>query len=469
MKKKIFILSLLMILASCTKPTLSLSEDTESLSQSDVTSEVITSDEGETSNDISEDSSNDVTSSVEESSATSEDVTSVDPGTSENPGTSEDPVTSEEGEVYANLSEISELAKTFKSLRNDKGVYKSSHYAEFRAQLLTLQDYITTQNGYNNQYKAFVANATGHITINLNLEQYNAIKNYKDKQQVYDFKGYIGLYNDEPEVDMDGLGKPVYQAGVILSYNYKSFALPGGTINDLLTRVKATPFNTKGINWSENIYKYHLKYLAKVENAVALFSDGTNVIQLHSHDKINNSFTVGNSYYIYAREGLFNFKPELEYVGLESASDVITDYSLMKNDLKASTLYTYKYELDKSSALNSNMSYADQLVKLFYFEGYANYYTEDGMDYVVLEDTEKASSYRSYTAALSAKAMFVNNDHSVKLWKVSHWLNSPFLDYVDSEENTPKTKIGLYFVGYVYNTMKYWLVQVIDGTIVELS
>lgn len=455
MKKKLIPLLLLTVLASCTKPSPSIIPSSEDLGTTEVTSEVSKSEDIKTS----------------EESITTEDpiTTGEDPiTTSEDESTSEDVTTSEDTLTYSNLSEISNLALTFKSLRNEKGVYKSSYYAAFTAQLLTLQDYITTQSGYNNRYKAFVANETGHLTVNLNSAQYNAIKDYKDKQQVYDFKGYIGLYNDEPEVDMEGLGNPVYKAGVTLSYDYKAFAEDGVSINNLLTRVKATPFNSKGINWSAKIYKYHLKYLDKVENSIALFSDGVNVIQLHSHDKINNALSIGNSYYIYAREGLFNFKPELEYVGLESADDVIVDYAAMKNDLTATNLYAYKYELDKSSALNSNLTYADQLVKLFYFEGYANYYNNGDSAYIVAEDTIKESSYYDYIAALNAKAMFINNSHSVSLDDASDWANCPFDDYTDTVEGV-KTKIGFYFVGYVYNTMKYWQVQVLTDTITPLS
>jgi len=455
MKKKLIPLLLLTVLASCTKPSPSIIHSSEDLGTTEVTSEVSISEDIKTS----------------EESITTEDpiTTGEDPiTTSEDVTTSEDEKTSEDTLTYSNLSEISNLALTFKSLRNEKGVYKSSYYAAFTAQLLTLQDYKATQSGYNNRYKAFVANETGHLTVNLNSTQYEALKDYKDKQQVYDFKGYIGLYNDEPEVDMEGLGNPVYKAGVTLSYDYKVFAEEGVSVNDLLTRVKATPFNSKGINWSAKIYKHHLKYLDKVENSIALFSDGANVIQMHSHDKINNALIIGNSYYIYAREGLFNFKPELEYVGLESADDVIVDYAAMKNDLTATNLYAYKYELDKPSALNSNLAYADQLVKLFYFEGYANYYTKGGKDYVVLEDTVKEGPYSSYTTALGAKAMFVNNDHSVGLKDASDWAYCPFNDYTDAVEGV-KTKIGFYFVGYEYNTMKYWQVQVLTDTITPLS
>ncbi|MFA5485992.1 MAG: hypothetical protein WC275_02770 [Bacilli bacterium] len=461
MKKKLIPLLLLTVLASCTKPSPSIIPSSEDLGTTEVTSEVSKSEDIKTSEE---------SVITEDPVTTGEDpiTTSEDESTSEDVTTSEDESTSEDVVTYSNLSEISNLALTFKSLRNEKGVYKSSYYAAFTAQLLTLQDYLTTQSGYNNRYKAFVANETGHLTVNLNLTQYNALKDYKDKQQVYDFKGYIGLYNDEPEVDMEGLGNPVYKAGVTLSYDYKAFAEEGVSVNDLLTRVKATPFNSKGINWSAKIYKYHLKYLDKVENPIALFSDGANVIQMHSHDKINNALSIGNSYYIYAREGLFNFKPQLEYVGLESADDVIVDYAAMKNDLTATNLYAYKYELEKPSALNSNLAYADQLVKLFYFEGYANYYTKDGMGYVVLEDTVKEGPYSSYTTALGAKAMFVNNDHSVRLWDANDWENCPFDDYIDAVKGV-KTKISLYFVGYVYNTMKYWQVQVLTNTITPLS
>lgn len=441
MKKKLFTLSLLMLLVGCNAPSLNSDESNEP---------IITT---------SEDQSNDEGTSVDE--VTSETPTS-DTNTSEE--SSEEP--SEEITITS-LSEASTLAKSYVTLRNEKGVYKSDVFMTFTAQLLTLQDYITTQSGYNNRYKAFVANETGHITVNMDYSQYSLIKDYKDKQQVYKFQGYLGLYNDEPEIDMVGQGKVSYQEGMTLDYDYKVFAKDGVSIAESLNRVKNTPFNTKGINWSENIYKFNLKYLTKVENAVALFSDGTNVIQLHSHDRINNSFSVGNSYYIYAREGMYNFKPNLEYIGLENGPEVVTDYQTMKSDMNAVTLYNYKYQVDKPNALNANMQYADQMVKLFYTESYANYYAKDGMHYVVLEDTAKETFYATDTGAISAKAMFVNNDNSVRLWTETDWANCPFNDYVDGPAAT-KIKIGYYFVAYAYNTIGYWQVQVLTDTIVTI-
>lgn len=396
---------------------------------------------------------------------------SDDPVTSEVPPSSEDSSVSEEKpETLSDLDEIRTLALTYTSLVNEKGVYKSDVYAEFTAQLLTLQDYITTQSGYNNRYKAFVANETGYLTVNLNYAQYDLMKNYKAQQQVYKFKGYVGLYNGEVEVDMDGLGKVEYLAGVTLPYDYKTFASEGGTIATILGRIKSAPINTKGISWSTNIVKVTLKYLAKIENEVALFSDGMKIIQVHGHDKLNNGFTLNDVYEIYAREGLYQFKPSLEYIGHRTVSSAISvDYNLISELSTAANIYNYKYTIDddRPYVMNANYAYTDLLTKVFYFEGYANYYQKDASHFVVIEDTAKESFYTTYTAAFGAKALFVNNAHSTNIKTTTDWENSPFNYYVDGPA-TEKVKIGLYFVGYAYNTQKYWQVQVLENTIVEL-
>lgn len=126
MKKKLFTLSLLMLLVGCNAPSLNSDASNE---PSITTSEDQSIDEGTSVDEVtSETPTSDTNTSEESSEEPSEEIT------------------------ITSLSEASTLAKSYVTLRNEKGVYKSDVFMTFTAQLLTLQDYITTQSGYNNRY-----------------------------------------------------------------------------------------------------------------------------------------------------------------------------------------------------------------------------------------------------------------------------------------------------------------------------
>lgn len=423
MKKRLLPLALLLVLASCTTPINS-------------------------STSVSEGEGNSVSEVV--------------------PSSNEDlPSSSETGPVLSDLSEIRATALAANWTPNSVGVYKSSIYVAFTAQLLTVQDYATSQSGYNTQYRVYVANSSGYMTVAISTPAYDGIKKYHDQQQVYNFKGYIGLYNDEVEVDMSGEGKPEYLKDVTLDYDYRIHAIPGGSISGLKDRVKAAKYNSKGLNWSNEIYTHRLTYVTKVENAVALFSDGTNMILVHSHDKLNNNFSVGNVYDLYGREGLYRFTPELEYIGHTTVTDTLDlDYTAAKS-ITASELSALKYELDKPSATAGNLRYTDALINLYYFEGYVNSYIKDYGEYIVFDDVAKAP-YKTYQNARDGKALFANNKSAEDLYEPEDIDNCPFYDYLFVDENDGLPKIGFYFAAYSYNTLGYWQIQVLEDTIVTI-
>ncbi len=444
MKKRLLPLLLLTLLVGCT-PNSSSSESSMPSDSPSVSEEVSLP-------ESSVPSSEDVISSED---ITSEDITSEtsDNVTSENPSSSEDsssqPPTSTEPEVtYSNLSEIKNIGATLFSQANERGVYTSTYYAEFTAQLLSVQVYDTNQSGYTSSNKILVANATGHLIVSVNGAAYENIKKYHPDQQVYDFKGYIGVYNNEVEVVMDTFGRPTYREGITLSYDYKSFATRGTSIRNMLTKVKTLKHNTKGVTWSQDITVYTLKYLAKTDDSQALFTDGVNVIPVHSHNYINNNFTVGSVYDIYAREGLFNFKPSLEYIGHTSVSNPIEfTYSDVATRMTAAELSSFKFEVDKPSALNANMRYADSIINFYYFEGYANYYTKGSDDFIVFDDTAK-DNYFAITNASNGKALFAKNDSCTNLYG-NDWNYCPFNEFAYSKAED-KVKVGFYFAPYQY-------------------
>lgn len=413
-------------------------------------------------------STTDATTTEEPTSPTDEDsdttTGTTDPTTSDTDTSSG---TSEEPPVPLNdLSEIRTLGLTFQNLVNDVGVYTSNRVATFTAQLLTVQDYITTQKGYGDHHMAYVANETGYITLNMSEAYYKYLKGYQENQDVYEFFGKIGLYNDEVVVVLTK--KPTYLPSVSLSYNLNDFAIARGDLSNFITNTKSLKRNSKGIAFNPTPTKYTLKYVAKVENAIALFTDGTYYVKMHSHDKINNFFTLGSVYDLIVREGSFYYYAQFEYLQKTSSSAEITENYSSATNTTAVSLYNYRYDAGEGKENASvNMNYMDISASLFYFEGYANVYEKDSEFSIVFDDTSKAD-YRAYTNARDGKALFANNEDSVNKSEYDLDKYSPFYEYTFPLDDGIKPKIGFYFTPYRMNPLKYWQIQVFANTIVEL-
>lgn len=347
---------------------------------------------------------------------------------------------------------------------NDKNVATSSVRAKFTAQMLTVQDYITTQSGYTSRYKALVANETGYIIVCLSQTGYDYVKGYADKQQCYSFEGNIGLYCGEPEIVMDATAKPTYLSDVTLSYTLNKTAV--SSIMDAFNFIKTIPVNSKGIGFSSTPITMELKYLMKLENSIALFTDGTNVIQMHGHDKINNQLSVNGTYEVTALRGIFNYKSELEFIAVKSITKTIDlDFASAATTITAAQLYAFDYDLDHN--YSSNYTYAEQFTKLYKYVGYANYYIKDSTYTIVLDDTAK-DSYSTITTAASGKALFLNNDNAVNLYTDSDFRNCPFVEEAaKSKEN--KTLITFYFTPYLKNTSHYWQIQAFEDTLRQVT
>ena len=440
MKKKLVVLPLLLLLLAACTPNDIHSSESESHE---------TPSSGE--------------STKEDSSSTGENSSSENPSSEsssgENPSSGDSSSSEQPIQYKTNIAEMRSIATGLSSSVNDKNVATSTIRARFTAQILTVQDYITTQNGYTNRYKAFVANDTGYIVVCLSLTGYEYVKGYADKQQCYTFEGNIGLYCGEPEIVMDSNAKPTYLDGVTLTYTLEKTAV--NTISDAFNFIKTIPVNSKGIGFSSTPVTMELKYIAKLENSIALFSDGINVIQVHGHDKINNQLSVGGVYEVTGLRGIFNYKSELEFIGFKSIAKTIeVDYSSVTN-LTAAQLYTYDYDLDHAYA--SNYTYAEQFTKIYRYVGYANYYIK-GSNYSIVFDDSAKDYYSTITNATSGKSIFLNNDNSVNLYTESDFKNCPFL--VDA--TTPKSEkvlISFYFTPYLRNTTGYWQVQVFEDSI----
>lgn len=412
---------------------------------------------------------NDNTSSTREeptSPTTSEDpntsTVTTEPTTDDTiPDTSEEPVV-----PMTDLSEIRSLGLTFQNLVNDVGVYTSNKPATFTAQLLAAQDYITTQKGYGDRYMAYVANETGYITLNMTYAYYENLNKYHENQDVYEFSGKIGLYNDEVVVVLSK--KPTHLPNVSLTYNLSDFAIARDNLTNFITNVKALKRNSKGIAFNPTPATYTLKYVVDVKNTIALFTDGTHYVKMHSHEKINNLFTPGSVYDLIVREGSFYYYAEFEYLQKKNSSvEIVEDYS-NATITTAKSLYDYFYddEKGKENAL-VNMNYMDISASLFYFEGYVNVYFKYPNYSIVFDDTSKAD-YGTYINARDGKALFANNDNSASKSLTSLEKYSPFYEYTFPVEGGSKPKIGFYFTPYRMSPEDYWQIQVFANTIIEL-
>lgn len=443
MKKRLPLIMLLTLLASCT-PDISSSSVSPSgnTSQTEISNstESTESSEGSVSDSVSSDISSDETTSAESSSASS--------------------VSSEEDSVLTDISAIKAVAATFnKNDVNNRGVYTSTIEAKITEQLLTLQDYGTTKAGYNGRYKAFVANATGFITVNLSEAGYMNMRDYKEEQQVYTFAGVVGLYNDEVEIDMGLSAKPTFHSGLTLSYDYKVFATEADTISELKSTVLANDFkfNVKGTGWKQAIYRLDLQYVKDIVNETLLFSDGENVIEVHGHSKIKNGLTPGETYAVYGRLGLYNFRPELEHIAITPSAENIELSFANAVQITAANIFTYSFANDDDYLLAKNKNYAGIVNNVYYFEGYLNFYLKGDKYHLLLEDTFSETIRSSETNAYAAKSLSIKNSDSRNL-SDSQLNFSPFVDYVEGG------KFGVYITPHEYSKLA-WDVFVLTAPI----
>lgn len=380
-----------------------------------------------------------------------------DPSTSV-PDSSE-PGTSVPDDVKHNIGEIREIALGFKNLAtNDANVYQSTIKASFRAQLLAYQDYINS-GAYTYPNKAIVANETGYILVAINQKDYTNISGYASKQQVYDYEGTITYYNGEPEVTLTKA--PSYVKDVTLDYTLD--VTDGGSIMDVFNEIKTMPQNKSLTGFIVRPTTLTLRYILKLEDSIGLFTDGVNVVQVHGHSSLTNSFSIDNNYEITFVPGLYRSKTSFTYIS-HRASSVEVPPVAVENTMTATQLYANGYikEPKFASDFAKNLVYAETMINLYVFEGYANYYVKNDADYIVFDDVAK-NGYTSEETATEANAMFANNDSSRVLSTEKDYLNCIFTDeaFAPKEE---KTKIRFVFVPYLMNTKGYFQIHVFENT-----
>lgn len=206
-----------------------------------------------------------------------------------------------------------------------------------------------------------------------------------------------------------------------------------------------------------------MKYISKLENSIALFTDGVNVIQLYGHDKVNNGFNLGSVYDVTFVPGLYYYKSEFTYISHSSSQAYIDDVSPAKA-MTATDLYSYTYVLEPkyASDIAKNLAYAELFINAYSFTGYVNYYIKDNQYNISFDDSPK-NAYQTYQNARDAKSMFINNSSSIKLYYDKDFSNCIFWEEA-SIVKEEKYQIEMTFVPYLLNTNKYFQIQVFEDS-----
>lgn len=440
---KILILSLTFMLASCGSNVSSYS----STDSSSLTSETITDDE----TSASETSSEDTTISSDTSST---DISSSDETTTDDTSYSDDTSSNEEDNIIT-IQEARALSSSLTN-QNSVGVAISDTLVSIEAKLIFTDSSIAGSKYWNddNLYKALIVDETGYVYASVTSTDYEQLKKYQyEDTSYYMFTGYIANYIGMPEIKVINYEWLKNHENNITKEQIKAFVSEEKSLSTIYQDIASNPINVKGVYYGD-LVKFTAKYLAKMDDSVLLFTDGNNVIQLHGTNKIGNNFTLNSVYTIYGIESTYIYKPNINYVCHETSSKSVEINADELTYMTATDLYKVKYTNDKT---NHYPNYEQQFYSLRKFKGYANIYLKNGNQYIVFTDTYRSDSFSAYTAAASAKALFLKNDSEIGLYKDADFINSRFYD----EYVLENVELDVILVPYLYNTQNYWQVYVL--------
>lgn len=353
------------------------------------------------------------------------------------------------------IREIKEESKKFIGLENEVGVYESDVSVSIKLKLLSVLDAITTKKGYGNRYKILMTDGKDYIYLKATDTIYEYLKNYVQQQDVYLVNGNISLYNGEVEITVNE--KVEYLENEKIEIDYSSLA-EFLTLEEIYQEISTLKLNCKGIAFSK-IVKVEVKCLAKdINNTNLYFGNGDYIINVHGHNKVTNSFTVGSSYVLYGAIQMHNFRPGLEYVASSRYDGNIEFSTESALNMPAKDFYKYSYEVDKK---NTYPQYSSLFYHPYKITGYVNSYLKDNKEYIVFEDSFNENYYSTYQNAKSANAVFFVNENYVGL--LGEDINyCPLYDYLESGE-----KVEITIFPYLWNTLKYPQVYCYDYKVVE--
>lgn len=333
-----------------------------------------------------------------------------------------------------------------------------------------------TKTGYNsnNLYKLFVFDNTDYIYVGINETMYtNVFSKYEySDTSYYTFKGVINKYLDQNELIMESYTWLSSYSGPEFGISkIKEFAGSVTSIDDIYSACQSSRMNLKG-NVYKNVVSFKGKYIDKVENSLALFANGKKVMRVHGNSKLNNRFSKssdrtkeaidsGKTYTIYGVIALYDYVPEIEYLGSEEvtvASEEVT-YSLSGvTALTASNVWNIIP--DKDSLKDSHYTaYENMAQEIHYFEGYINYSMYSNKMNMLLTDNCATGQYSSALNEANGKALRINNDGETALTSST---DQSYSTFYSQYATSPSQKIGIYFTTKAYNTNHYWQIEVLN-------
>lgn len=427
-----------------------------------------TSSSNQTSNTSTSDSSlESSTSPISDSSTTITSDTSKEDGS--NSSLSSDNSSSEEKSyVQMTIKQANQLCNEI--VQNDEVNVTGEHYVSITGRMMFVESNNCTQKGYlsENQYKAFVFDETGYIYVGINAERYkNVFSKYEySNTSYYTFKGILNKYLGQNELIMEQYEWLNEVPPNLNIDTLKYFANEEKSMNEIYQLDNQLKLNNKGIAYG-NVVMFKGKYIDKVENEIALFSNEEYVMRVHGHSKLNNNFnsvkteeelTNSSSYLVVGVLSMYNYVPEIQYLASEKCSDEI-NYNLEKaNKITANEIW--KLKPNKDDLKNKHyQEYENVAQTIHYFEGYVNYSYYSNKYNMVLTDEYVEDYFNSALNEQNEKALRLNNENECGL-SDNDLQYSSFANFYLSENGNQKIKV--YFVTHGYNTNHYWQIQIIN-------
>ncbi len=390
-------------------------------------------------------SSYDTTSSEEKSFESSTLTSEKESSSSTSSSTSK-----EELNKISLIKEVKELK--LQELVNDIDVATSLEEVTIKATLLNRMDVITTKKGYGDRYKLFVMDESGYLYIQVNYQVYQKTENLIGKN--FEFEGNIALYCHEPEIVLNSYK----EINDVINIDFDALSINYETIKDIHNDIKNLSTNCKGI---ANSYLINIKakYIGIHDDKVLLFSDGSNLILVHTLDKVKNSLSINSSYKLYATLNMYYYRPGLTFIKADRIDDI--DISNLKSNsvsINAETLYkTPLYDKDNDKSNMFYPSYSDLYQYLYHFEGYVDYYLKNGKYYYVLLDSLIDHKYEwTEQNARDNKALFLVNNEYYNLNENEFIKANLYESYMNS------IKVDIYFSLDLYNSSNYYQVFCVE-------
>lgn len=439
----------LITLASCSGNS---SEPIESESSTDSFSSLIEDVSSESSKSLEVPSSSELASSGDSSSIEV-------PSSSESTSPEENESSSLPLSLSGSISSIKEGAAALLkgSVANDKGYVFTEVSVSLSARVYFYGGMITTKSGCGNPYSAFAVDETGYLYCDIDSSTYsgNPSKYAGTENQYFEIKGTLSSFKGTPHVQVTSfefIKNPSFEVG---NETIKNLASSIQNMGDVYSYIENLPINLKGCGYG-NIASFTGRYIAKMDDSVLLFSDGSRTMKVHGNNKISNSFTLNNVYTVYGVMDEYIFAPGMEYLFAESSDASIPNQEANRATTCANT-YSWKYTNDIDS---HQSAYEGVFGNVYSVTGYVNAYLKDGAYYFVLTDSYYENDFAAYTNALIAKALFFKNETENNL-KTEVSLNYSLLYpyYVSGE------LITLSFAPYLWNTQKYFQGYILPGSV----